>query len=331
MADSLPASSRSRSVLVTSDPLPKRIAAATRSAHTHLNHLLVARLPLALPPSAHSSEIYAIGLQRFAPVYLAFEAAWSEIVDLQPLEASQATDHRIFSALKHLYMPELMRTQSLRNDLSCLMQQSLVEVDDQLERLGGQQLHLFLERFDQVCARKPHILLAYAWVMYMALFNGGRWIRAQLLEARNSSWNLSPDAASRGTLTVDQTQGLMFWHFPGVEDGEDLKNEFKARLNDIEDLLDDEQKKDIIEEARSIFKHCTLLVGELDEIVAARPPQPHTLSSTWSNSWMKHLLPLGIADVVHALLLWMGTSRWYAWIVKHGQHHDDAKNTDRMQ
>lgn len=207
------------------------------------------------------------------------------------------------------------------------MQQPLIEVDHRLEHLEGVQLHMFLEHFDQTCALKPHILIAYAWVMYMALFNGGRWIRAQLLAARNSSWDSGSVA---GSVAIDEPQGLSFWHFLGGDDGEDIKNEFKARLNDIEDLLNDEQRRDVIEEAQSIFKHCTLLVGELDKIVAARPTQVRPRPPAWSELWIKHPLPLGIAEVIHALLVWIATCRWYSWIVVRGRYSDEAKRIKMM-
>ncbi|MCJ1391584.1 heme oxygenase [Xylographa bjoerkii] len=317
MAEQTAASSKTSNDSSVDDVLPRQINAATRSIHTHLNRLILARLPLALPPKSQSPDIYATGLQRIAPIYLSFESLWRDIVDLQPLEASQAIDHRVFSALKHLYMPDMLRTQSLRDDLSCLLHKPLEEVDDVLEHLEGLQLHRFLQHFEQTCAVKPHVLIAYAWVMYMALFNGGRWIRAQLLAAKDSSWRLSTFDRDSESAEVDPSFGLAFWHFPGDEDGEDIKNEFKARLNDIEGLLDVEQRQDIVDEAMSIFKYLAFLVGELDEIVAVKPlpASSNPPSTAWSRLLVKHLLPLGMVELFCVFLYWIRTSRWYGSIM----------------
>ena len=266
-----------------------------------------------MPPNSQSPDTYATGLQRIAPIYLSFESIWAEIGDFQPLEASQAIDHRVFSALKHLYMPDMLRSQNLRSDLSCLLHKPFDEVDDVLERMEGLQLHRFLQHIDQACTLKPHTLIAYAWVMYMALFNGGRWIRAQLLAAKTSSWHLPVLESDFESAKADQSLGLAFWHFSGEKDGEDIKNEFKARINDVERLLSAEQKQDIVDEALSIFRYLVLLVGELDEIVAANAK---TISTTkpswaWSRLLVKHFLPLGMADLIYALLHWIGTRRWF--------------------
>ena len=278
-------------------------------------------MPLALPPYSQSPEIYTIGLQRLAPIYLSFESAWSGIVDLQPLDASQAIDHRVLSALKHLYIPEMLRTQRLGNDLSCLLHQPLEEIDDMLEHLEGLQLHRFLHHLEQTCAGKPHILIAYAWIMYMALFNGGRWIRAQLLAARDSSWRLSAFERTFENAEADPSLGLAFWHFPGEDDGEGIKNDFKARLNDVECLLDVEQRQDIVNEALSIFKYLALLVGELDEIVAAKrlPVSSSVPPTVWPQLFMKHLLPLGMVDLIYAFMHWIRTSWWYRFIMAQGR------------
>jgi len=326
MAEPIATNSRTSSNSSIEDTLPKQINSATRSIHTHLNRLILTRLPLALPPNSQSPEVYATGLQRFAPIYLSFESLWGEIVDLQPLEASQAIDHRVFSALKHLYMPKMLRTQGLRSDVSFLLHQPLEEVDDVLEHLEGLQLHLFLQHFEQTCAVKPHVLIAYGWVMYMALFNGGRWIRAQLLAAKDSSWRLPTFESTTESAKADPSPGLAFWHFPGEEDGDDLKNEFKARLNDVEGLLDVEQRQDIVDEALSIFDYLALLVGELDEIVARRPvPVVSTSPSTvWSRLLVKHLLPLGMAELIYTFLHWITTRRWYGPIMASRQLSESA-------
>lgn len=139
---------------------------------------------------------------------------------------------------------------------------SLCQSRDQL--IEHPILHSFLHHIREISAEKPHVLIAYSWVLYMALFNGGRWIRAQLQQARES-WNLGLDKHSDST----NETGLSFWYFDGAHDGEDVKDEFKARMRDVEAMLSDEQREDVIREAVVVFRGISRLVEELDEMVGS--------------------------------------------------------------
>ena len=301
-----------------------------RAYHKHLNRLIIARLPQALPPEVCTPSLYVIGLQRFAIIYLCFESLWTEIIDIQPLEASQAIDHRVFSALKHLYLPDLLRTETIRSDISYLLQKSSDAVHEELASLQGTHLQGFIDHFEQTCAVKPHVLIAYAWVMYMALFNGGRWIRSQVVAARDSAWSHQQSLGMGSNSYIEKNAGTSFWHFAGEEDGDDIKEEFQNRLVDIEGLLSIKQRQDIIDEAQQIFLHLTLLVEELDAIAAAHPKEEDTPSKDlpWSILFVKHILPLGFAGFFYALLEWISSSKWYAQIIgrqdsHHGEHHKE--------
>ncbi|KAL9616890.1 MAG: hypothetical protein Q9160_008279 [Pyrenula sp. 1 TL-2023] len=105
----------------------------------------------------------------------------------------------------------------------------------------------------------PHNLIAYSWIMYMALFNGGRWIRGQLQSAGPTFWGVAPDD--------DGIDCLSFWDFDGTEDGEDIKRDFKQRIEDITELLSDEERIDIVQEAVRIFQMCQGLVDHLDKTI----------------------------------------------------------------
>ena len=94
--------------------------------------------------------------------------------------------------------------------------------------------------------------------MYLALFNGGRWIRSQLLSAVPiPGRNFWPDG-----LTAEDC--LTFWHFDGKDDSEDIKNEFKSRFDAVAAQLTETERQDVIEEAVEIFKLCGRIVEELD-------------------------------------------------------------------
>jgi hypothetical protein len=95
--------------------------------------------------------------------------------------------------------------------------------------------------------------------MYLALFNGGRWIRRQLVSPGSNFWKA--DAFP-----------LSFWDF-GDGSGEDeedeaLKLRFKDSLLAASSLLTEAEKEDVIEEAKRLFDMCSEMVLFLDEAVA---------------------------------------------------------------
>lgn len=160
--------------------LPLEIQAATRSCHTVLNRSITSRLPLCLPPNAATPAVYAGGMACFGRIYFLFEHVWEELLTCMP------GNTRIHDALKQLKLPSLFRSARLRADLSLFDQ-----------RLGGQaesykkeddELAALLDRTREAILKKPLLIMSYTWVMYLALFNGGRWIRAQLEQAGPEFW-----------------------------------------------------------------------------------------------------------------------------------------------
>jgi hypothetical protein len=124
----------------------------------------------------------------------------------------------------------------------------------------------------------------------MALFSGGRYLRASLQKAGTEFWLRSPSdqnssssvhsqpiceqeswdipslkrRKSRSESLTPTTRGLEFFHFDGEEDGEDIKKEFKKRFAEADVLLCEAEKEDIIKEAQHIFAFMVDMVGELD-------------------------------------------------------------------
>ncbi|KAK0947095.1 hypothetical protein LTR29_001378 [Friedmanniomyces endolithicus] len=214
------------------------INVATRRQHTELNRLIIARLPLALPARqsgwrrSKSPALLVQGSAAFAQIYFEFEGAWSAI------ECSQEKhdDGSMVDWLAKLRPRGLERTPRLRSDLRRLR--------------SGTAPAIGRCQSDVKCrlAERPHILIAYAWVMYMAIFSGGRWIRQQLADA-------GPDFE------------LAFLSFDGDEDGEDLKRDFKAGLARAEEMLSPQERQEVVEEAQALFGRCIALVAVLDREV----------------------------------------------------------------
>lgn len=128
------------------------------------------------------------------------------------------------------------------------------------------ELLAFTEHIYQSTKEKPHVLVAYAWIMYMAVFSGGRWIRQQLIDAGPAFWGFHTESEQLNfDLGRDATQGFLIFFFEGRQDGEDIKADFKRRLERAEELLTPEERSDIVSEAQIIFEHCISIVEGLDK------------------------------------------------------------------
>ncbi|GAB0141752.1 hypothetical protein EsHS_00002332, partial [Epichloe bromicola] len=265
-------------------PLAESIAIATRPIHAKLNKLIIARLPLALPPHATSSLVYASGLMHIAPVYTTFETVWSDIIERpDPSKVSP----QLQEILDLMYLPGLMRRDRLQADIRSMTgwtQDMTTEQLDIISKTG--HLAEFLKHIRRAIKSKPHVLLAYSYIMFMSLFAGGRFIRATLESAGDDFWKRpSPSQTSQHPgLPPQATHGmpLRFFHFDTPRDGEDLKRNFKERLADAEKLLSYREKHDIVQEAICIFQNMILVVAQLDNVVggvASHPPSADRRSS----------------------------------------------------
>lgn len=281
-----------------------RLTDVTRQAHAHLNRLILARLPLALPPHATDPVTYATGLLHFAPVYVIFESVWLAFLKVPALERHRKqtvnvdVEEPIRKILERLYIPELLRTERLSQDLRSLLDVPPDQLKGGMDRRVPPRLSDFTAHIEASTSTRPHILVAYAWVMYMALFNGGRWMRSELFTAGDKFWGPDSHALADKRDKGGWNTTLNFFQFDGSQDGEDIKQEFKIRLSEMEGLLKPEERLDIVREAQDIFIHCAHLVEELDDIVAAqRTTQPMTLPQLL----LKHLLPMGMVDLFQGI------------------------------
>ncbi|KAK3499233.1 uncharacterized protein B0T23DRAFT_329151 [Neurospora hispaniola] len=193
------------------------------------------------------------------------------------LSQRPGTSERIFSILESLRIPGLMRVDCLRADIGCLTGWSKEMVDEQIEvaaRNGN--LKKFVTHIKQSVGESPPVLLAYAWVLYMALFSGGRILRSSLEKAGPEFWKTRCDPImpsgkacaypDKSHATAPMSQRLRFFHFNTNQDGEDLKREFKRRLVEAEDLLTTSERARIVHESVYVFEHMLALVSQLDHV-----------------------------------------------------------------
>jgi heme oxygenase len=263
--------------------LSEQINVSTRSTHTKLNRLIIARLPLALPPYCTGPSTYVTGLIHIVPIYHTFETIWTSIIDtgitsIHPQSDSdpernhmeeQSAKSRINGILEKLYLPDLLRSDRLRDDIGNLGGLEDDELETQVAE-ASMTCHVaeFTSHIKNSVGENPHILLAYAWVLYMALFSGGRYLRASL-ELGSESWrrNRSDDIRGRSEASRFNSDGFGFFNFPGNDDGISLNLDFKRRFAEVELFLTDGERGDVVEEAQKIFVYMIGLVEDLDEIM----------------------------------------------------------------
>lgn len=120
---------------------------------------------------------------------MTFEAVSCFILDgKSPLDvgARQRYSATIFGSER---LPHLQRSERLKNDLARLSGRK--QLDPPVQEPLSRETDGVTRHIQQSLLREPHIVLADAWVMYMALFNGVRWMGRQLLNAGEAFWNRS--------------------------------------------------------------------------------------------------------------------------------------------
>jgi heme oxygenase len=164
--------------------------------------------------------------------------------------------------LKALRPRGLVRSSRLKRDLEYLLGVHPTDLEVLLAKYPGDKVANFCTHIRKSVNEKPWTLVSYAWCFYMAVFSGGRWIRSVLLKAPPGFWP-EQDGEEKSLAEC----GLSFWHFFGPHDGEDIKADFKTQLLAAEALFTPDERVDIIEEAKNIFRLCATLVDELDESI----------------------------------------------------------------
>lgn len=147
-----------------------QINAATRKQHTELNRLLIQRLPLSLPPHATTPLLYSKGLVPFAHIFNFFETEWDLLE--RHLKKSDDSEHDcdVKKWLVSLRPSGLPRTARLKGDKAHLRDVTGASMFATAE-LGEE----WMGRMRLLIRQKPHVLVAFAWVFYMAVFSGGEF------------------------------------------------------------------------------------------------------------------------------------------------------------
>ena len=247
--------------------LPAQINAATKKQHVVLNRLIVDRLALALPPNVTDPRLLGHGVAAFAAIFFTFENVWHELNESLEEDDKLLTgthDAQVKMWLATLTPPELLRSYRLKEDLDFISNRTCTNV----KRALPAQREILKQMRAEIHAR-PHILVAYIWVMYMAVFSGGRWIRQQLSNAGMEFWTGEEPCMEFDKHDLQQLQlpGFSFLSFDGEGDGEDIKALLKGRLAEAETLLTPYERNDVICCATGLFVRCIQLVHMIDRAV----------------------------------------------------------------
>jgi len=203
---------------------------------------------------------------------------------------------RMHYILGALHLPGLLRDSRIRKDIEAMTGWSKDTVDQKIADVESRgPLGSFLEHIKKAIHDGPHVLIAYSYILYMALFSGGRFMRASLESAGEEFWLQVPsplrpnmlrcemghpeatDAYPQNDIARPSLQhpnphnSLHFFNFPMSEDGEDLKREFKERLLAVECRLDPPEFSDVVEEGIKIFEHMLMVVEQLDHVCNPTP------------------------------------------------------------
>lgn len=298
--------------------LAHQINVGIASSHTKINKLILDRMPRAVPPHTNNPSTYITGLLHIGAIYIAFESLWQETIGIRPDTASKPytypfsihTNHydevpRITERTRHIletaYWPNMVRGERIKADIRAMTGWPDHIVDEQIRSVGtsGRTGKLTLHMRDSIVA-KPHLLLAYAYSLYLALLSGGSYIRTELMYLKEDFWYATPtpvkpnmvecqprpkderfnrqsttqsEPSSHGSASNDSKVSipLEFLDFdPPLGDNarqqtKILKAEFKRRFAEAEQSLAEPERIDIIKESSAIFQNLEAVVGQLDK------------------------------------------------------------------
>ncbi|TGZ82860.1 heme oxygenase-like protein [Ascodesmis nigricans] len=232
--------------------LSQAINTSTKDLHDTVNFAIMDRFQLLL--SSNNHELYLTGMTSFHPVYSTFERVWSAL-----LSSSSTLRPNISTAITAIHDPRLFRSSAIAADLSYLSGGSF----DPDASPSRPQVVAYVNHIENAIREKPHVVLAYAHSYYMALFAGGKVLRKLLVNKKG----FFPVHLPAGDEEEARRFSTGLFVFP-ADDPEEIRNKFKAGMVIAEEGLSEEEKTDIINEARAIFKWNEKLIHELDSICA---------------------------------------------------------------
>lgn len=255
--------------------LQASLHAATRSKHANLNRTITSRLPLGLPPNATSPLLYHLGMLAFGSIYHELEQSIADVLQEPHLNTSLYEDrHRHVQIIEGLFTEGLARSQQFTQDAETLRRRLLHTPHFAFGATNSlRKIEACVEKQARICTAplherikdRPYLALAYAWAMYLALFNGGRYLLKQLESAGPEFW-LEDSQTEPHTITA-----LSFWHFDAATtqdpNADQLKITFKQNFDAASSMLTDGEFTEVVNEGSAVFDLCGELIDVLDSSI----------------------------------------------------------------
>lgn len=228
--------------------LANRINHETKALHNKIDRMITLKLALAY----RDARIYRQGLQSFYHVFATMERC---------LMKQFERDDQWTDILKQVWKPEMARTEKCEQDL-------LFYYDNRHDKFSSpimSEQMKFVEHIETVTAEKPYLLLAYLHVMYLALFAGGRIMRSSISKATG----LFPQKDGLKHEDIIRL-GANFYTFD-VADEDAFRLLYKRDYELVtRPSVTEEQKIEIIEEAKYIFAQNAKCISEIEQHNLAR-------------------------------------------------------------
>lgn len=311
-----------------SQSLAHQISVGIASSHTKINRLILDRMPRAVPPHTDNPSTYITGLLHIGAVYIAFESLWQNILgihsDIAPIPytypfSNDPSQHdetpRITERTRHIlktaYWSDMLRAARIKSDIRTMTGWPNHVVDDQIRSVGTSgRLGKFTLHIRAAVTAKPHLLLAYAYSLYLALLSGGSYIRTELMYLKSDFWHETPTPIRpnmveckpspsslrdkhHSTFEYDSSSHGLARHDPKIkiplefldfdpplgenprQQTKNLKAEFKKRFAEAEQSLAEPERSDIVRESATIFFDLECVVGQLDRLFGTSQVKGH--------------------------------------------------------
>lgn len=223
--------------------LANRINSETRSLHNQVDKMVTLKFALAV----RDPKIYRQGIQMFYHIFSAIEDC---------IERELNGNNKYTEMFKNSYKPEMLRREKLFKDL-------MFFYDNHAEKFEKPILTHQIEFTDYIrktTAQHPYLLLAYMHVLYLALFAGGRIMSSQVAK----SLRLFPQVEGKSYEEI-VSNGTNFYKFD-VEDMEVLRIIYKRDYElQTRNFLNEEEKEEIINESKYIFKQVAIGIKEIEQ------------------------------------------------------------------
>jgi heme oxygenase len=226
--------------------LANRINSSTKKEHNKIDKSVTIKFAVAL----RDAKIYRQGLQGFYHVFKTVEVLINK-------ELAKEPKTKVGEILSQFWDEEaIARTSRLEQDLLFFYGNDKNKFEDPIRQ---EQIN-FVKHIYETYEQKPHILLAYCHVMYLALFAGGQILSSSLAKATG----IFPQVDGKSTSEVAKL-GTNFFKFP-VEDSQSLRIKYKREFElATRNELTEQEKLDIIEEAKEIFRRNYDVVAEIED------------------------------------------------------------------